>query len=65
MALAANNYLRYHSHNDLLVPQTSGIPVLSFFTGAGFLDIGFLKAGFNTIWSNEYDPFFVKGFDNI
>lgn len=38
------------------------IPILSFFTGAGFLDAGFIQAGFKTIWSNEYDKHFVKGF---
>lgn len=29
--------------------------VVSFFTGAGWLDIGFEKAWFNVIWANEYD----------
>lgn len=29
--------------------------LLSLFAGAGGLDIGFHKAGFNTIWANEYD----------
>lgn len=35
------------------------IPVLSFFSGAGFLDIGFLKTGkFSIAWRNEcYAPF--------
>jgi DNA (cytosine-5)-methyltransferase 1 len=41
----------------------SEIPILSFFTGAGFLDIGFMQAGFQTIWSNEFDPHFAKGFE--
>lgn len=39
------------------------IPVLSFFTGAGFLDIGFIEAGFDTVWHNEYDLNFVRGFE--
>jgi len=30
-----------------------GIPVLSFFTGGGFLDIGFEEAGFDIVWTNE------------
>jgi len=29
------------------------IPILSFFTGGGFLDIGFEQAGFEIIWINE------------
>ncbi|WP_372814290.1 DNA cytosine methyltransferase [Paenibacillus sp.] len=40
------------------------IPILSFFTGAGFLDIGFMQAGFKTVWCNEYDKNFVKGFEH-
>ena len=28
---------------------------VSFFAGAGGLDLGFQKAGFNVIWANEYD----------
>ncbi|CAG1021594.1 DNA (cytosine-5)-methyltransferase 1 [Patescibacteria group bacterium] len=29
--------------------------VVSLFTGAGGLDLGFKKAGFNIVWANEYD----------
>jgi DNA (cytosine-5)-methyltransferase 1 len=45
-------------------PDVANIPLLSFFTGAGLLDLGFLQAGFNNIvWRNEYDPNFVRGFE--
>ena len=36
------------------------IPVLSFFTGGGFLDIGFEKAGFKIVWTNEADKDFAE-----
>jgi DNA (cytosine-5)-methyltransferase 1 len=39
------------------------VPILSFFTGAGFLDLGFIQAGFDIIWSNEFHPGFVRGYE--
>lgn len=39
------------------------IPVLSFFTGGGFLDIGFKQAGFATCWTNENCPAFIMGYE--
>lgn len=30
--------------------------IISFFTGGGFMDIGFERAGFRTIWTNEWNP---------
>ncbi len=29
--------------------------IISLFSGCGGLDLGFLKAGFNIVWANEYD----------
>lgn len=36
------------------------IPVVSLFTGGGFLDMGFEQAGFETVFTNEYDSDFAK-----
>jgi DNA (cytosine-5)-methyltransferase 1 len=36
------------------------IPILSFYSGGGFLDMGFEMAGFEIVWSNEYDKVFSK-----
>jgi DNA (cytosine-5)-methyltransferase 1 len=36
------------------------IPVLSFYSGGGFLDMGFEKAGFEIVWTNEFDKDFAK-----
>jgi DNA (cytosine-5)-methyltransferase 1 len=35
------------------------IPVLSFFTGGGFFDLGFIKAGFEVVWTNENNNVFA------
>jgi len=36
------------------------IKILSFFSGGGFLDMGFEIAGFESVWSNEVDSAFSK-----
>ncbi|WP_288882968.1 DNA cytosine methyltransferase [Pedobacter panaciterrae] len=36
------------------------IPVLSFFSGGGFLDMGFISAGLDVVWTNEIDKSFVQ-----
>jgi len=37
--------------------------VLSLFSGAGGLDLGFKKAGFKIVWANEYDKSIWKTFE--
>lgn len=36
------------------------IPILSFYSGGGFLDMGFEMAGFEIVWTNEFDSTFAK-----
>ncbi len=43
-------------HNN----YTGKIPILSFFSGGGFLDMGFEKAGFDIVFSNEIDEDFAQ-----
>ena len=38
--------------------------VLSFFTGAGFLDLGFEDAGFDIAFANEFNPEFARGYQH-
>lgn len=50
-----------------MLSETEKIPLLSFFTGGGFLDMGFERTGnFKAVWTNECDPtfgkFYEKGF---
>lgn len=37
--------------------------IVSLFAGAGGLDLGFEKAGFNVIWANEYDKSIWKTYE--
>jgi DNA (cytosine-5)-methyltransferase 1 len=43
--------------------ESSAIPTLSFFTGAGFLDLGFARSGFKIVWRNEVVSSFAEGFE--
>lgn len=38
--------------------------IVSFFAGAGGLDLGFSKAGFDIIWANEYDKDIWETYEN-
>jgi len=38
--------------------------LVSLFTGAGGLDLGFKKAGFSVVWANEYDPTIWETFEH-
>lgn len=36
------------------------IPILSFYSGGGFMDMGFEEAGFEIVWTNEVDESFAR-----
>ena len=46
--------------DNKIVNTNEPIPVLSFFTGGGFMDMGFIQAGFDVIWTNEIEPAFAE-----
>ena len=55
---------------ELLQPLTAPLkvldqlpPLVSFFSGAGFFDLGLIQAGFNVVWSLEKDPNFCLAHD--
>lgn len=39
------------------------IPIISFFTGGGLLDMGFEKAGYKTVFANEFNPKIAEAFN--
>lgn len=42
----------------------SDFPLLSFFTGGGLLDLGFIDMGFPIIWHNESDGVIADGYEH-
>ena len=38
--------------------------IFSFFSGAGFLDLGFEMSGFEVVYVNEYHPPFLNGYQH-
>ena len=49
---------------DSFPMNPSQIPLLSFFSGAGFLDIGFLnQKAFNIVWHNECQGDFARAYE--
>lgn len=59
MALLSVNQHRFINNQ----PELQKIPVLSFFTGGGFLDLGFEQAGFKIVWTNESNPVFADMYE--
>lgn len=37
-----------------------GLKVISLFSGCGGMDLGFIQAGFEIVWANDFDPNAVK-----
>lgn len=50
-----------HINREVVLKKMAGKPieVYSFFSGAGFLDLGFEKAGFDIVFVNEFNKQFL------
>lgn len=57
-SIAANLGGKISRHQDIMK-----VPILSFFSGGGFLDIGFEQAGFEIIWTNEANDVFADMYE--
>lgn len=44
--------------NNYKIPKR--IPIISFFSGGGFMDMGFINAGFDVVFANEFDKVFAE-----
>src|SRR4051812_13558812 len=42
------------------MPEMPRPTVISLYSGAGGLDLGFIAAGFEVVWANDLDPFAVQ-----
>lgn len=40
--------------------MAKSIPIISFFSGGGFMDMGFINAGFDVVFANEYEKVFAQ-----
>mgnify|MGYP001584850537 CR=1 FL=1 len=52
--LRKQNILSYNLPEMEVLP--TGMRAISLFTGAGGMDVGFSRAGFNILWANDIDP---------
>jgi DNA (cytosine-5)-methyltransferase 1 len=64
IAASLNSKKRKYTVRKNQLPSAGEVPVISYFTGGGFLDLGFLKRGFKIVWKNENNPAFADGHEH-
>lgn len=52
------------AHIKKIVTKTKNSSIVSLFSGAGGMDIGFEKAGFKVIWANDFDKTIAPSYKN-
>jgi len=62
--LLEQEQLFYKSSYPINISSKLGTPptIFSFFSGTGFLDLGFEESGFTISYVNEYDPAFMEAY---
>lgn len=61
---AINTITQFNLEFDTKIERACKNSLISLFAGAGGLDIGFHKAGFQTLWANEFDKHIIPSYKN-
>ena len=52
-------------HNSVTSEGSNALTFISLYSGAGGFDLGFARAGFTPVFSNDIDPYSVQTYNNL